>query len=178
MLLIAGAVAIGVQLFFSMNWSNESKELGQELAVLENEAERIRSTGFPRVQYDTYLQSVQLFERIKSEQTDWLPYLQAVVTPLEPGDRVIAISLNEQVSILLDIHFKTYESSFSYLKSLESNVLLKDVRVISYSKRIDETARTSVSADAQTIEQAKPFIYKVQIELGLNNVKGAVTDAN
>lgn len=177
-IIIVAIIAVGVQVVFSVNWSHETKAIKGDFSVLAGEAERIRGTGFLKSDYDAYLRNVQIVERVKSEQPDWPHYLRAIVEPLPPEGKVIAVSLNEDGKVLMELNFKTYESSISYLKALESDEALKDIRVTTYMNRVDDSAPTAVSADGTTIEQVNPSFYIVQIELGLNNDKGAVSNAD
>jgi len=175
-IIIIGLLTASAQFLFFFNWSSETETLNSERTTLEKEAELIRKEGFPRAEYDAYLRSLQLAERIKSEQRNWPLLLRAIVDPLPSSARVIAISLDQNDSVLADINFKTYEESVAYLKALETDSSLKDIRVTSYSKRVDDTANEAASEDGQTIDLVKPYVFKVQLVLGLNDEKGGAAN--
>lgn len=176
-MLFAGAIPAFILVFYSMSWNESSKELEQELHTLAQEAEQLRKDGFPKEKYEAYNQALGRLKQIKSERKDWVPYLQSMIEPIGAGANVIALSLNGGSAVSLEIDFPSFDQYISYIKSLESNNRLDNIRISSYSTNA-ENDRTWQTADDNNKMPKRQSSYKALLELWLADQEGASSHEN
>ncbi|MCR2806518.1 PilN domain-containing protein [Paenibacillus soyae] len=173
-LIAAFIVTMGAQLYGYLRWNSQTELMKIKLQQIIIEAERVRDEGIPRSEYDAYQQALNLLNQLQSTRKDWMPYLEAVVSPIGKDVRVKSIALSNESSISLEMDFPTFETSLAYVKALESDPVLKNIRLKSYSKQIDEETESQTGSDGQsTVKQVNKEIFKVIINMELTEQKGA-----
>ncbi|WP_053376939.1 PilN domain-containing protein [Paenibacillus sp. FJAT-27812] len=131
-------VALILQSSLYLVWSKNQDEIEQQISSYDAQIIKLKEEGQSRDLIDKFHLASSTLSQLKEQRPEYISYLAAIIGYLPSSAKVVFIEALEKDKLAMQINFKAYAESVTYLEKLEASPQLGNVQFGSYTNKVEE----------------------------------------